>query len=940
MRRYRYGAKFTPVCYKTNRYYFKVLNQEKFMQKLCRLFCRGVLALWLLALFALARPTQAQAVLNPNGGSVTGTLDAAHTALVYNYTPTKDGNATLTLTVGGNLSGYVQFYDSDGTSAGAYTYSNGVTPVTLAIPHLAPGATYYVHVVYSGGAGAFTLSSAVTPPAVANDAEPNNDYTHATTYAANSTITGHLGYSRTSYGDVDTQDWYKFTVPKDGDLTFTLTVDPTLYGYVQFYDSDGTSAGAYTYSSAVAPVTLTIPHLAPGTTYYVVVVAQSGSYGGYTLKNAEALPAVARQAAPDNTPATALPLPVNSSVTGHEGYSLGSYGAINRNVWYSFVAPQDGNAAFTLTTDATLPLAAYVEFYDSDGASQGSYVHADANSSNTLIIPHLAPGATYYVLVAQTGGYGGYTLSNAYAPQTVANDKENDDVYTRANAYAFGGTITGHLGYSRTAYGDLDSSDWYSLKVPSNGDATFTLTTDANLAAYVEFYDSDGASQVSYSHADANSAVTLTVPHLSPGATYYLLIDRTGGYGSYHLTSYLTPVGLGISPVPGTNPATAPLLAPNASVTGNLGYSQASYGSQTSNAWYSFVAPRDSDVTFTLAGDATLPLAAYVEFYDSDGASQITYSHTDANSVSSITVGHLAPGATYYIYIARTGGYGGYTLSNTVAPLFVANDAENNDTFDKAISLNNLTNITGHLGYSRTSYGDIDAADWYKIALPAGPFQANISVSGSLSGYFYLYAPDGATYLNYVGVGGGSATLTYNIPAAGTYYLLVQRTGGYGAYDINQPITATVYGTVTLDSIAQFAPAQTVAVEFRPQPSGTAFTRQISVGYNGAYFISNVPRGKYTLAFKGAKWLRKDITGIDVTVGDANGVSPFLAAGDANNDNSVDSTDFGVLIGAFNTESDIPNSGYDITADFNCDGFVDSTDFGLLIGNFNEMGDK
>ena len=55
-------------------------------------------------------------------------------------------------------------------------------------------------------------------------------------------------------------------------------------------------------------------------------------------------------------------------------------------------------------------------------------------------------------------------------------------------------------------------------------------------------------------------------------------------------------------------------------------------------------------------------------------------------------------------------------------------------------------------------------------------------------------------------------------------------------------------------------------------------------------------------------------------------------------DKSVDASDFGTLIGAFNTDGAISGSGYDPTVDFNFDGLVDSSDFGLLIGEFNNTG--
>ena len=100
----------------------------------------------------------------------------------------------------------------------------------------------------------------------------------------------------------------------------------------------------------------------------------------------------------------------------------------------------------------------------------------------------------------------------------------------------------------------------------------------------------------------------------------------------------------------------------------------------------------------------------------------------------------------------------------------------------------------------------------------------------------------------------------------------------------------------------------------------------------------NAPYGTYDLAIKSAKSLRTTITHLVIN-GPVTLPDVTLRAGDSNNDNSVDSTDFGALIGAFNSNSAINRSGYDPTADFNYDGFVDSTDFGLLIGEFNNDGD-
>ena len=92
------------------------------------------------------------------------------------------------------------------------------------------------------------------------------------------------------------------------------------------------------------------------------------------------------------------------------------------------------------------------------------------------------------------------------------------------------------------------------------------------------------------------------------------------------------------------------------------------------------------------------------------------------------------------------------------------------------------------------------------------------------------------------------------------------------------------------------------------------------------------------ISLKAPLWLRtqKALTAPADPINGYPTATMTLPAGDTNNDNSVDSTDFGTVIGFFN--SDVTIGGYDYHADLNQDGLVDSTDFGLLIGEFNNAG--
>ncbi len=163
-----------------------------------------------------------------------------------------------------------------------------------------------------------------------------------------------------------------------------------------------------------------------------------------------------------------------------------------------------------------------------------------------------------------------------------------------------------------------------------------------------------------------------------------------------------------------------------------------------------------------------------------------------------------------------------------------------------------------------------------------------------------------------------------------------------------KPNPVTVSGRIALEGVANLrsvsaaAPLGTFRVSFRtPGTTTEVFGANVTLTTTagsafGMYSIPNAPFGAYDIAIKGSKNLRVLLPGVHVTgpaLPDA-----ALPAGDGNNDNSVDSSDFSLLIGAFNSDSSISGSGYNAAADFNFDGFVDSSDFTLLIGQFNNVG--
>ena len=171
---------------------------------------------------------------------------------------------------------------------------------------------------------------------------------------------------------------------------------------------------------------------------------------------------------------------------------------------------------------------------------------------------------------------------------------------------------------------------------------------------------------------------------------------------------------------------------------------------------------------------------------------------------------------------------------------------------------------------------------------------------------------------------------TTGTPANGKYSSLT--------YNVGPP--SYLYGNINL-GLAPNAPAQPITIIATSQTTHQSQTFVVPIGKPNGYFSFTVTiaPGIYDVTVQGSKWLKQRVPNVRVEADyDYGNINVTLPGGDANGDNSVDSSDFGILIGAYGSDASIPGSGYDPTADFNCDGMVDSTDFGILIGSFNETG--
>ena len=502
---------------------------------------------------------------------------------------------------------------------------------------------------------------------------------------------------------------------------------------------------------------------------------------------------------PNNTPATANVLAVNSSVSGTVGDSIAPF-TYDTYDWYSITLPSDGKLTLTSVasgTNADIQLYIY-RMPDSMNLTDpsGDYTGGGGNAVNDTATDFLRAG-TVWVQVINRATKGSYTLYAAFAPAALTNDAENNDTPLVAQTQTLNTTVTGHMGYYANKPGS-DNNDWYKFTTPSDGKVTFTTqTSDGNLDVQLYIYrfvDDMKATNPSGDYSGGGgTGVNDTVVNKLHAGTYYLQIIRRGGVGSYTLINNFTPAALADDAENNDTPIVANTIAVNTIATGHMGYYSNALGSDNYD-WYKLATPLDgklSMIAHTSDGDLDLQLYIYRSVDDMKASnSSGDYSGGGGDLVDDTATNYLRAGQVY-VQVIRRGGIGSYTLTTAFTAAGLNNDAEPNDIPNQAIMLPLDSTRTGHLGYYSSALGS-DSYDWFKITVPTlqKVVVKSLVIEGSLDLQIYIYKtvddmnahdPSGLYY-------GGGGTVARDTATsdtlAGTCYVQVIRRAGVGSYVI------------------------------------------------------------------------------------------------------------------------------------------------------------
>ncbi|MGI6543637.1 MAG: hypothetical protein ACOX44_11355 [Limnochordia bacterium] len=332
-----------------------------------------------------------------------------------------------------------------------------------------------------------------------------------------------------------------------------------------------------------------------------------------------------------------------------------------------------------------------------------------------------------------------------------------------------GAPTTHHLSANST-------SQWYAVSIPSPGELAVTLHCEGSLTATLYLYY--GTSTLSSDSSGTSQTRRVERKDLYSG-TYYVHVYRYNGEGAFTIEATHTPTPYTQDAEPNADAKDAVLIPIDQTTQGLLGYLM--NNQVDARDWYKVTTTVPGSLTIDIQGEESLKFSAHL--YDTNSTTSLYSDNTGSLSSRKLVRHDFLPG-TYYLWLYRTAGYGGYSVQPVFTPQTYANDQEPNDAADSAQTIKENDSVDGLLGFYTS--GKIDFWDWYKV-VTTQPGQLSITITGeeTLSFQGFLYDTNKSSSLHSDSSGTRSSRfLQRSDLEAGTYYISLYRDGGYGGYTL------------------------------------------------------------------------------------------------------------------------------------------------------------
>ncbi len=240
---------------------------------------------------------------------------------------------------------------------------------------------------------------------------------------ANSASTTLMLNDSVNTANLNVTDHYRLMTTGDGKLRFTLTSKNNNALALKLLDGDNATILATLNVSANAKGIVSKDGLARGAYYITVAPGNTNVIYDYSLADSLFTPAQANDGM-DESKMTAIPLALNSSVTGHIGY----YYKNHRDTvdWYKVITTSTGNLKLVLTS--ANGNASHLQLFASNGTKLLGTLTVNGNSTDSLVQAGLAAN-TYYVVISSLDNteFEPYILADTLVTPHSAAWKSNSD---------------------------------------------------------------------------------------------------------------------------------------------------------------------------------------------------------------------------------------------------------------------------------------------------------------------------------------------------------------------------------------------------------------------------------------------------------------------------------------------------------------------------------
>ncbi|CAL2087606.1 PKD-like domain-containing protein [Tenacibaculum sp. 190524A05c] len=625
-------------------------------------------------------PTYYQVIISDTGSGCND-ITSSESVVIVNDDPTITVQpiATQTICIGatptdlsitaiGGVTGLTYQWQSSSTSGSGFTDISGATSATYTPVTTSSGTTYYQVIVSDTGSGCNTVTSSESVVII------NDDPTITTQPLTTQTVC--VG-----------------ATPTD----LSVTASGGVSGLTYQWQSSSTSGSGFTDISGATSATYTPVTTSSGTTYYQVVISDTGS-GCNTITSSESVVSI------NNDPAiTAQPLTTQTVCVGATptDLSVTASGGVT-GLTYQWQSSSTSGSGFT----------------DISGATSATYTPVTTSS-----------GTIYYKVVISDTGSGCNDITSSESVVIV-----NDDPTITVQPIA---TQTICIGATPT-----------DLSVTANGGVTgLTYQWQSSSTSGSGFTDISGATSTTYTPVTTSS-----------GTTYYQVVISDTGSGCNTITSSESVVIINEDPTITAQPLTTQTICIGAtptdlSVTANGGVTGLTYQWQSSST----------------SGSG---------FSDISGATSATYTPVTTSS-----------GTTYYQVVISDAGSGCNTIISSESVVIINEDP--------SITSQPLTTQS--------------------ICVGATPTDLVVTVTGGVTGLTYQWQSSSISGSGFSDISGATtATYTPVTTSSGTtYYQVIISDSGSGCNTITSSESVVIINddpTITAQPLA----TQTVCIGATP----------------------------------------------------------------------------------------------------------------------------